>query len=156
MQITSARHLRGLAVAVGVAATALAGPAAADAAKYRGKANGQKITFNQKGKRISKVRTRIFVACGRADAEGQDFGYEIFDPPGKFRLGKQGKKTARRKSAVRGGEQSFHFQMRPRRKSRRKIVGKLRLSYTTSDPQPTGATAVWVCEGSAKFRATKR
>jgi hypothetical protein len=148
---------RRLVAALAVAAMALAAPAAADAAKYRGKANGQKITFNQKGKRISKVVTTVYVTCFASDGSDTEYGFELFDPPGKFRLGRKGKKSARRESAVRGGEQDFNFEMTPRRKSRRKIRGKLRLSYTESTYDPfSNSTTLWVCSGSAKFVATKR
>jgi hypothetical protein len=157
--ITSTPRARriAVAVAVAVAATALAGPAAADAAKYRGKASGQTIRFNQKGKRISKVRTLIFVVCSRSDTSEQDSGFEIFDPPGKFRLGKETRRNAHRKASVRPGEYGFNFTVIPRRKSRRKIAGRIRLTYFESVYDPfTNQIYYWNCYGTSKFRATKR
>src|SRR3954468_2942165 len=81
-------------IAALAAATAVAAPAAADAAKYRGKASGHKITFKQKGKRISKIDTLIYVTCFPSNGSGTDAGFERFNPPGKFKLGKETRRHA--------------------------------------------------------------
>src|SRR3954447_25347937 len=98
------RRGRSVALTLTLAAAALVAPAAADAAKYKGKASGYTIRFNQKGKRISKIRTLVFVVCTSTQGGAQDSGTEFFDPPGKFKLGKSTRKTAHRKAAVRPGE----------------------------------------------------
>src|SRR3954451_23926628 len=139
------------------AVTALAVPAAADAAKYKGKASGHTITFNQKGKSISKVRTLIYVVCFPSQGSGSDAGFELFNPPGKFKLGKETRRHASRHSAVRGGKKGFDFTVTPKRKSRTKIAGKLRLSYSDSTYDPfTNSITFWNCSGTSKFKATKR
>jgi hypothetical protein len=141
-----------------VAATsALAAPAVADAAKYKGKASGHTITFTQKGNKISKVKTLIYVVCFPSNGSGSDAGFEIFNPPGKFKLGKETRRHASRHSAVRGGKKGFDFTVKPKRKSRKKIAGKLRLSYSDSvyDPFDNSIT-FWNCTGTSKFTATKR
>jgi opacity protein-like surface antigen len=148
---------RRLALSAAIAAGVLAAPAAADAAKYRGKASGNTITFNQKGKRISKVKTLIYVSCFASDGSGNDFGYELFHPPGKFRLGKESRKTATRYSAVRGGDRSFTYTVKPKRRSKTRIGGNLRLSYSDSTYDPfSGDITFWNCFGSTKFSAKKR
>jgi opacity protein-like surface antigen len=144
-------------VAAAATATALAAPVAADAAKYSGKAGGSKITFSQKGKKISNVKTLIFVSCFPTPGSGTDGGAEIFNPPGKFTLGKETRRHASRHSAVRGGKKGFNFTVTPTRKSARKITGKLRLSYSDSVYDPfTAEITFWNCSGSTKFTATRR
>ena len=145
-------------IAGALASCVLAAPAAADAARYKGKtAGGSKITFNQKGKRISKIRTLIYVTCFPSRGSGQDFGYELFYPPGKFRLGKETRRTASRTSAVRGGKKSFTYTVKPRRRSRTRIGGRLRLSYSDSTFDPfTNEITFWNCSGSTKFSAKKQ
>jgi hypothetical protein len=152
---TRSKHGRHLALAA-VAAVALMAPATADAAKYRGKAGGFTIRFNQKGKRISKIRTLIFVNCTYTGG-GSDSGTEVFDPPGKFRLGKQTRKNAHRKASVRPGEYGFNFTVIPKRKTRRKIAGRIRLTYFESVYDPfSNQIYYWNCYGTTRFRATKR
>jgi hypothetical protein len=144
-------------IATLAAATAVAAPAAADAGKYRGKASGHTITFKQKGKRISKIDTLIYVTCFPSNGSGTDAGFERFNPPGKFKLGKETRRHASRHSAVRGGKKGFDFTVTPKRKSSRKITGKLRLSYSDSVYDPfTNSTTFWNCTGTSKFKATKR
>ena len=148
---------RTTAIATALAAVAVAVPATADAAKYRGKASGHKITFTQKGKKISKVDTLIYVTCFSSPSGGTDGGFERFNPPGKFKLGKQTRRHASRQSAVRGGKKGFDFTVKPKRKSRTKISGTLRLSYSDSTYDPfTNSITFWNCSGTSKFTAKKR
>jgi hypothetical protein len=144
-------------LAIAAAATAAVAPAAADAAKYRGKASGNTITFKQHGKRISKVKTLIYVTCFPSNGSGTDGGSELFNPPGKFKLGKETRRHASRHSAVRGGKKGFDFTVTPKRKTKTKITGKLRLSYSDSVYDPfSNSITFWNCSGSSKFKATKR
>jgi hypothetical protein len=146
-----------LALTAALAAGALAVPATADAAKYVGKASGEKITFKQKGKRISRIKTAILVSCFSSPGSDHDQGIELFNPPGKFKLGKEARKHASRHSAVRGGKKGFDFTVKPKRKSRKVIAGNLRLSYSDSTYDPfTNQITAWYCSGSTKFRARRK
>src|SRR3954451_6276477 len=98
---------RTTAIATALATVAVAVPATADAAKYRGKASGHKITFTQKGKKISKVDTLIYVTCFSSPPGGTDGGFERFNPSGKFKLGKETRRHNSRHSGVRGGKKGF-------------------------------------------------
>ena len=146
-----------LALAAALAAGALAAPSAADAAKYVGKASGVKITFNQKGKRISKVRTAIFNSCFRNPGPGTKGGIELFRPKGKFKLGKKTLRKGSAYSAIYGGKLGFNYTVIPKRKSRRVIAGRLRLSFFWSELDPfTNQIYFWNCSGATKFKAHRK
>jgi hypothetical protein len=145
---------------VGCAATiaaAFAIPAAtAEAASYKGKASGETLTFSQSGTRISNIKTLIYVTCFSSES-GTDGGFELYRPPGKYKFGSSTHRIKSQDSAVRGGRKSFSYTVTPNRKSRRKITGKLRLTYVDSVYDPFSNSIVfWNCSGVTGFTATKR
>ena len=66
-------------------------------------------------------------------------------------------RTASRTRAVRCGKKSFTYTVKPRRRSRTRIGGRLRLSYSDSTFDPfTNEITFWNCSGSTKFSAKKQ
>jgi len=143
-------------VTLALAASLVAVPAGADAAKYKGKTKGgSTITLKAKGNKVSKIRTAVPIVCVETTGTGQTrAGTELFQPPGSFKLGKKAKRKALQPAAINSGNKATKNYTVSVRRSGGKIKGKLkvnlsflRLSLFKSLPD------TYICSGSTTFSA---
>ena len=149
------------ATAMLVVAGLLALPAASAARSvtYKGKtAGGSTITLKRSGNAIASIRTVVPTVCTETTGSGLSrAGAELFQPPGRARLGRTRKVKALQPAALNNGTKATkNYTVRVTRSGRR-VKGKLRLSYSflrldlfRSMPY------VYICSGSATFVARPR
>ena len=139
-----------------LAASLMVVPAGADAAKYKGKTKGgNKITMKVKGNKASKIRTLVPMVCVETTGTGQTrAGAELFQPPGRFKIGKTTKRKALQPAAINSGSKATkNYTVSVKRKGG-KLKGKLkvnlsflRLSLFKTLPD------TYICSGSTTFTA---
>jgi hypothetical protein len=142
-----------LASALSAAALALASvPAAADAERYVGKTKaGTRITFKQKGKRVSKLKTLVPVVCVSPQTSTPRGGTDLFRPPKAVRIGGESKQNALQPSAVAGWEVTKYYTLNLKRQGN-KTKGKLRLSFSFLVPD-LWDPRTYFCDGTTRFTA---
>lgn len=131
------------AFALGAVALALAAvPAEAATKKYVGETKGgTKITFKQKGKKVSKLKTMIFV----------NSGIDFYEPPKAMRIGKEVKQSKLQPSAVAGWEVTKNYTVNLTRKGK-KVKGKLALNFSFLVPDLYNPK-IYVCQGTTRLTA---
>jgi hypothetical protein len=145
------------AVLAVVAVCALAVPAGAAAAKpvkYAGKtSSGHKLTFNLKGKQISKFVTGAPVTCIPIQGGGQNFvGAEPMVL--WFGVNRKVEFDAEIKPAFYYNEVTMHFRVITKKFRNGTIKGSLRWQYEFLIPKyPIGTFSIYSCLGEGKFQA---
>lgn len=141
------------ALALGAAALALVAiPAEAGAKKYAGKTKGgTKITFQQKGKKVSKLKTMVFVTCVSAQTSTPRSGIDFYEPPKPVRIGKESKQKKLQPSAVAGWEVTKNYTVKLSRRGR-KTKGKLAVNYSFLVPDLYNPK-IYICQGTTRFTA---
>lgn len=129
-------------------------PAGASAAKYVGKTDqGTKITFNLKGKKVSKLDSIVAVACMSPQSSTPKGGADWYKHPGSFTLGKTAKASERQPSAVAYGNPTKNYTTKTQAKGK-KITGKLNYNFSYYEPD-LYYPKTWFCVGVADFTAKK-
>ncbi len=141
------------AFALGAVALALAAvPAEAATKKYVGETKGgTKITFKQKGKKVSKLKTMIFVNCVSLQTSTPRSGIDFYEPPKAMRIGKEVKQSKLQPSAVAGWEVTKNYTVNLTRKGK-KVKGKLALNFSFLVPDLYNPK-IYVCQGTTRFTA---
>jgi hypothetical protein len=140
----------------------LAGGSVAEAktVSYKGKtSSGTKITFKRKGNKVSKVRTTLSTICIETTGSGLTrAGSELYRPPGRFKLGKTRKVKKLQPAALNQGiKATKNYTVKVRKSGRRKIKGKLKLSYGFLIPDLFRSLPyTYVCSASHTFTAKPR
>ena len=147
-------------IATALALTALvAAPAAAEAASYKGKTKGgSSITFKLSGKRISKINTVVPTLCVETTGSGLSrAGAELFQPPGKFKLGKTTKRKALQPAAMNGGTKATKNYTVSAKRSGGKVTGKLKVNFSFLRLDLFRRLPyTYICSGSTTFSAKAR
>ena len=140
------------------AVCALAVPAGAAAAtktvKYAGRmSGGHKLTFNLKGKQVSKFVTGAPVTCIPIPGGGQNFvGAEPMVL--WFGVNRKVEFDAEIKPAFYYNEVTMHFRVITKKFRNGTIKGSLRWQYEFLIPKyPIGTFSIYSCLGEATFRA---
>ena len=127
-------------------------PAAAGAKSYVGKTKaGTKITFKQKGNKVSKLKTTVLMACVSPQTSTPRGGADLFQPPKKVRIGRESKQNALQVSAVAGWKVTKYYTLNLSRRGN-KTKGKLRLSYSFTVPD-LYFPRTYFCDGTTRFTA---
>ena len=138
---------------------ALTGASVAEAATYKGKTSGgSTITLKRSGNAIGSIRTVVPTVCTETTGSGLSrAGAELFQPPGRARLGRTRKVKALQPAALNSGSKATKNYTVRATQSGRRVKGKLKLSYSflrldlfRSMPY------VYLCTGSASFVARPR
>jgi hypothetical protein len=147
-------------LAVAVAATLVLVPAAlAKPVAYKGKTKGgSSITFKLTGKKAKSINTVVPTICvettGTYDSRA---GAELFQPPGKFKLGKETKAKALQPAAMNAGNdatKNYTVKLGKKKKRSGKIAGKLSLNFSFIRPGLTiYDLKIFLCQGSTTFSA---
>ena len=143
-----------LAVAAVGALAVPAGAAAAKPVKYAGKtSSGHRLTFNLKGKQISKFVTGAPVTCIPIQGGGQNFvGAEPMVL--WFGVNRTVEFDADLKPAFYYNEVTMHFRVITKKFRNGTIKGSLRWQYEFLIPKyPIGTFSIYSCLGEAKFQA---
>jgi len=143
-----------LAVAAVGALAVPAGAAAAKPVKYAGKtSSGHRLTFNLKGKQISKFVTGAPVTCIPIQGGGQNFvGAEPMVL--WFGVNRKVEFDADLKPAFYYNEVTMHFRVITKKFRNGTIKGSLRWQYEFLIPKyPIGTFSIYSCLGEAKFQA---
>jgi len=143
-----------LAVAAVGALAVPAGAAAAKPVKYAGKtSSGHKLTFNLRGKQISKFVTGAPVTCIPIQGGGQNFvGAEPMVL--WFGVNRKVEFDADLKPAFYYNEVTMHFRVITKKFRNGTIKGSLRWQYEFLIPKyPIGTFSIYSCLGEAKFQA---
>lgn len=143
------------AARVGPLATVSLSPAGGT---YKGRTEDDgRIRFRLAGKRISSLRGTVPTVClelgGSYDSR---VGYELFRPPGAFTLGKTRKVKAMQTAALNGNTKAtknYTVTMRP--VGRRKVRGRLKLSYVFLTFGIPNIVYLWTCSSSVTFTARR-
>lgn len=143
-----------LAVAAVCALAVPAGAAATKTVKYVGKtSSGHKLTFNLKGKQISKFVTGAPVTCIPIQGGGQNF---VGAEPMLlwFGVNRKVEFDAEIKPAFYYNEVTMHFRVITKKFKNGTIKGSLRWQYEFLIPKyPIGTFSIYSCLGEAKFQA---
>jgi hypothetical protein len=137
----------------------LAGGSTAEAKSvaYKGKtSSGTSITFKRKGNKVSKIRTALSTICIETTGSGLTrAGSELYQPPGSFRLGKTKKVKKLQPAALNQGiKATKNYTVKVRKSGKRKIKGKLKLSYSFLIPDLFRSLPyTYVCSASHTFTA---
>jgi len=143
-----------LAVAAVGALAVPAGAAAAKPVKYAGKtSSGHRLTFNLKGRQISKFVTGAPVTCIPIQGGGQNFvGAEPMVL--WFGVNRKVEFDADLKPAFYYNEVTMHFRVITKKFRNGTIKGSLRWQYEFLIPKyPIGTFSIYSCLGEAKFQA---
>ena len=143
-----------LAVAAVGALAVPAGAAAAKPVKYAGKtSSGHRLTFNLKGRQISKFVTGAPVTCIPIQGGGQNF---VGAEPMVLWFGdnRTVEFDADLKPAFYYNEVTMHFRVITKKFRNGTIKGSLRWQYEFLIPKyPIGTFSIYSCLGKAKFQA---
>jgi hypothetical protein len=146
------------AVLAVAAACALVAPTGASAAaktvNYAGKtSSGHRLTFNLKGKQVSKFVTGAPVTCIPIQGGGQNFvGAEPMVL--WFGINRKVEFDAKLKPAFYYNEVTMHFRVITKKLRNGIIKGSLRWQYEFLIPKyPIGTFPIYSCLGEATFRA---
>lgn len=137
----------------------LAGGSVAEAktVSYKGKtSSGTSIKFKRKGNKVSKIRTALSTICIETTGSGLTrAGSELYQPPGRFRLGKTRKVKKLQPAALNHGiKATKYYTVKVRKASRGRVKGKLKLSYSFLIPDLFRSLPyTYVCSASHTFTA---
>jgi hypothetical protein len=147
---------RSIAIAIAtVALTASAAPAASAApVAYSGKtAEGSKITFALAGGKITGIETLVPSSCASAQGGTPRVGLDVFEPPGRFALGRAVKRKAEKQdTALSPWEVTKNYTVTTRRAGKR-IRGELAVNFSWVD---ISGPKIFTCLGNASFTAKPR
>jgi hypothetical protein len=142
-----------LAAALAVAVTAPAAGAAP--VKYAGKTKeNTRISFAVSKGKLSRIKTYVPVACVSAQGGPPRIGQDVFQPPGRFAIGRTVKRRAMEQdTALAYWKVTKNYTVRTRRSGRR-IKGEVAVnfSYTVIGILPK----LFVCVGNAHFSVKPR
>jgi hypothetical protein len=146
-----------LVAAVAVASALAAAPAAdARTLSYRGKTTGGSLVrFKLSGKKITKLVSLVPVICASSTSRRTKAGAELFRPSVSFTLGRTAKKKARTRGVMHYGSVTKYYTVSSERRARRRIAGKLRLSFSFFVPD-LYSPQIYICGGSTRFSARPR
>jgi hypothetical protein len=141
-----------------VALVALPGSAsAAKSVNYAGKtSSGHKVTFNLKGKQVSKFVTGAPVTCIPIQGGGQNF---VGAEPMRlwFGINRKVEFDAKLKPAFYYNEVTMHFRVISKKLRNGTVRGSLRWQYEFLIPKyPIGTFSIYSCLGEATFQARPR
>jgi hypothetical protein len=147
----------GLIAAAAVLALAVPAGAVAKPVKYVGKtSSGHKLTFNLKGKQVSKFVTGAPVTCIPIQGGGQNFvGAEPMVL--WFGINRTVEFDAKLKPAFYYNEVTMHFRVISKKLRNGTVKGSLRWQYEFLIPKyPIGTFSIYSCLGEATFQAKPR
>jgi hypothetical protein len=146
-----------------VAAGLVPAAAEAKAVSYKGKTRGgHTITFKRSGSKLSGVSTMIPTICVSTTRSGPGTtkaGADIYQPGGRFKLGKQVKRTIKQGSAFYSSPITKHYTFKSKAGRRGKVTGKLNVNFSYLVPDLIGyfgSYLIFICQGSTTFQATPR
>jgi hypothetical protein len=131
--------------------------AQAKSVAYKGKtSSGTTIKFKRKGNKVSKINTAISTVCTETTGSGYTrTGSEIYQPPGKFKLGTTRKVKKLQPAAMNQGiKATKNYAVKVKKGRGRKVKGKLKLNFSFLVPNLyTYLPYTYICSGSATFTA---
>jgi hypothetical protein len=141
------------ATALALAAALLtAGPAAAaKPAKYKGKTKeGTKVSFVLKAGHLDGFKSSVPTSCVSAQGGPPTATITPWAPPYKYRLGKT------YKFEVKNPYPTTTYTISSRKSGKKKITGKLKLSFSRLAMNTWGDYRILTCYGTASFTARTR
>jgi hypothetical protein len=130
-----------------VAALAVAGPAAARSSKYQGKTKeGTKVSFALSGKWVDQFRSSVPTTCVSAQGGNPFLTIKTWAPPYKYLLG-------RRAQVKYTDPYTTNYTISTKKAGRKKITGKLALSYSMLASNTFAGYHILTCYGTASFTA---
>jgi hypothetical protein len=132
-----------------VAALAVAGPAAAKPTQYKGKTKeGTKVSFALSGKWVDQFRSSVPTTCVSAQGGNPIVTIHSWAPPYKYLLG-------RRAQVKYTDPYTTTYKISTKKAGKRKIKGKLALSYSMLANNTFGGYRILTCYGTASFTAKR-
>ena len=141
------------------AALAVPSTGAARGVSYEGKTSGgSSITFKRSGDKVSGIRTVVPMVCLETTGSGYSrAGAELFQPRGRFLLGKARKVKAFQPAAMNSGARATKTYRVKLRRSGRKVKGELSLTLSFVRPNYYRFVPyIYHCTGTASFTASPR
>jgi len=153
-----AKVLAVLAVVAAIAAALQATPAhATTVTAYKGKTEGGgRISFRLAGNTISHLSGGVPTVCLETMGSHQSTaGAELFQPPGRFRLGRTTQIKALQPAAMNQGIKATKtYTLRATRARAGRVKGRLRLSFSFLRPGPSiYQSYIYICSSSVSFSA---
>ena len=116
--------------------------------------NGFKVSFKVKGNRVSKFNGLVPASC-ISPTGGTRVGGEVFQPPGKFKIGKTRKVKAKQRGAMgSSGKITKNYKVTLERAKNGGLKGKLHVnfSFLTFEYGLYGSSLkTWICRGDDTF-----
>jgi hypothetical protein len=131
------------------AALTVAGPAAAKSTQYQGKTKeGTKVSFVLSGKWVDQFRSSVPTTCVSAQGGNPIVTIHSWAPPYKYLLG-------RRAQVKYTDPYTTTYKISTKKAGKRKIKGKLALSYSMLANNTFGGYRILTCYGTASFTAKR-
>ena len=147
------------ALAVIASLAIAAAPAGAiQSGSYKAKTkNGFKMSFKVKGNKVGKFNGLVPASC-ISPTGGTRVGGEVFQPPGKFKIGKTRKAKAKQRSAMgsSSGKVTKNYKVTLKRAKNGGLKAKLHVnfSFLTFEYGVYGPSLkTWICRGDDTFTA---
>jgi len=154
---TRAQYLPTLTFLAVLAACLCAIPAHAAGATYKGKTEGGgRLSFRLAGNTVSRVSGAVPMVCLESMGSYESrSGAELFQPPGRFRVGRTAQVKALQPAAInRGIKATKTYTLRADRAGAGLVKGRLRLtlSYMALGPS-IYQSYIYMCSSSVSFSA---